>query len=355
MIKRKVILLFPNFSNGGAEKAFISYRDALSERYDVILLNLKAPAAKGIYRKHKVFKNYILVLLKCLYLICCNRKVELIIISFKGHVFYMPILAVIRYIGGLEFKIIFRESNDVMGYARNEIKSTSRYLLFKYILKKFPAACADVVICNSRRSQEGFTALITTPDDKVVTLYNPQNISRQTKPSIFKYHIAFVGRFEQQKDPLRFIDIVTMLPIEMRAVMVGNGSLLSKIKQRIDKSNLTERIKVVPYSPENVSQALSSSSIFVLTSKYEGMPNVVFEALSNGAQVLASKDASGPTEILPDRFLIKANQNSEFAEKIIASLNHSLEDLTSEERKKISYKFSRQSFVLGFDKMIKVL
>ena len=122
--------------------------------------------------------------------------------------------------------------------------------------------------------------------DKKGMLYenkiNPTEIEARCvkfKPTI-KYDLIYIGRFEEVKNPLRFIEIVKKLQeakFQISACMVGDGSLFIQCKDYCKNNNL--KIDLVGYQEEPLEYLLKSKCL-VITSKNEGIPMVALEAYS---------------------------------------------------------------------------
>ena len=80
-------------------------------------------------------------------------------------------------------------------------------------------------------------------------------------------------------------------------LIIGYGINKSIIKKKIDRYNLNKFIKIInnKYNPYPY---LRQSDLFVLSSKYEGLPNVILEAQTLKKYVISSDCPTGPKEIL---------------------------------------------------------
>src|SRR5262245_8068336 len=117
---------------------------------------------------------------------------------------------------------------------------------------------------------------------KSIQLRNIQE--RHTTPA---KHVGFLGRLEYQKDPFLFLDLLEHLP-DYTATMAGGGSLESAVKQEITHRGLAMRVRQVgTLSHQESLQILSTFDVLVLTSRWEGLPNVVLEAMYAGVPVVA--------------------------------------------------------------------
>ena len=110
---------------------------------------------------------------------------------------------------------------------------------------------------------------------------------------------------------------------EIQFIMVGEGPQLEKARAIVEDSEiLRERVHIVGYSPE-VSSYMMSFDCFVLTSKVEGLPNVIIEAKFSGLPVLTT-DAGGASECIDEGEtgqVAKSDSPSYLAETLLEMLN----------------------------------
>ncbi len=108
--------------------------------------------------------------------------------------------------------------------------------------------------------------------------------------------IVTVARFSPQKDYETLLLALSGLSAE--AWMIGEGPLLGKIKSLAEKLNLSARVKFKGFL-EDVEEALARGGIFVLSSRWEGLPLSVIEAMRAGLPVVAT-DVGGVRELVKD-------------------------------------------------------
>jgi len=78
---------------------------------------------------------------------------------------------------------------------------------------------------------------------------------------------------------------------------VGYGKKKDFLLNYINENNLQKKVKIVPYQT-NPYNLIKSSDIFILTSLYEGLPNVLLEAQVLKKFIISSNCPTGPREIL---------------------------------------------------------
>lgn len=111
--------------------------------------------------------------------------------------------------------------------------------------------------------------------------------------------ILFIGRMEPQKNPQLLIEAFRQLHKQdprLHLVMVGTGSLESSLRQAT--SDLPDHILWLGQR-DDVPGLLKAASCLALPSRWEGMPNVVMEAMAAGLPVVALA-AEGVSELLAD-------------------------------------------------------
>ena len=152
--KDNIILMFPNYSKGGAEKAASLYLKTLSNKFNVVLLRTNAPSSDVFPRQLILYVNYFRIFYRFLRLLSKLNSKRTFVISFKGHIVSIPLLAGLRIISNKKIKIIMRESNDILGFSHNEINSKFKKYIYVKVLKQVPSLFANLILCNSKQSRE---------------------------------------------------------------------------------------------------------------------------------------------------------------------------------------------------------
>jgi GalNAc-alpha-(1->4)-GalNAc-alpha-(1->3)-diNAcBac-PP-undecaprenol alpha-1,4-N-acetyl-D-galactosaminyltransferase len=112
--------------------------------------------------------------------------------------------------------------------------------------------------------------------------------------------IVSAGRLEPVKGYdvvlAAFACVASELPA-WRLVIVGEGSLLERLKQQADEIGIADRVDWLGYR-NDVERVLERASVVALASRYEGFPNVLLESLGMGTAVVATDCRSGPSEMI---------------------------------------------------------
>jgi glycosyltransferase involved in cell wall biosynthesis len=111
--------------------------------------------------------------------------------------------------------------------------------------------------------------------------------------------ILTVGRFVPEKDHPTLIRALSRVRehIDARLVIIGDGLLRGELERHVANSNLQNYVALLGRK-DNPLAYMSKSDIFVLSSKYEGLGNVLIEALASGCPIVATDCLSGPAEVL---------------------------------------------------------
>jgi glycosyltransferase involved in cell wall biosynthesis len=113
--------------------------------------------------------------------------------------------------------------------------------------------------------------------------------------------LLFVGRLDPQKGPFVLMAAAReLLPHhnDLHVLLVGDGPLAENLRKWVAKENLSDRIHFAGRR-NDVPSLLRAAEIFVLPSLWEGLPNVVLEAMAAGIPVVASR-VEGISDLLTD-------------------------------------------------------
>ncbi|MGE6203824.1 glycosyltransferase [Guptibacillus hwajinpoensis] len=132
---------------------------------------------------------------------------------------------------------------------------------------------------------------------KSIMVSNPVDISKikskaklELDEKVTEYDVVLLGRLVQEKNPLRFIEIVNRLAKinpDFKAVMIGDGSLRNECELKIKQLKLEKNIVLTGFMA-NPYKILSQAKMLCMTSVWEGYGLVAIEALALGLPVLAS-------------------------------------------------------------------
>lgn len=163
-----------------------------------------------------------------------------------------------------------------------KILLVSKSIIDEYIFKKFINKKVEVI-----------GNIVDT--NRVIKMSEEVNIQED-------YDIIFIGRLLEQKQPVKFIELINKLKNSnknIKAVMLGDGPLRTECEQEIEKYNLEENIDLKGFQ-KNPYAYLKKSKILCMTSEWEGYGLVAVEALSLGKPVIAT-NVGGIPSIVNDK------------------------------------------------------
>ncbi len=108
--------------------------------------------------------------------------------------------------------------------------------------------------------------------------------------------LVFAGRLAAQKDPGLLLDALALLP-DVRLILLGEGPLAGALQQQASRLGIAGRVVFAGFAA-NPLPWIAHAACLVLPSRYEGLGNVLIEALACGTPVVATDCPHGPGEIL---------------------------------------------------------
>ena len=95
----------------------------------------------------------------------------------------------------------------------------------------------------------------------------------------------------------RCLKLLNKSELIYKCCIIGDGDKKEYLQNYINSNNLEKSVKLIGYK-KNAEDYLNSADLFVLTSKFEGLPNVLLEAQSKNIPIISSDCPTGPKEIL---------------------------------------------------------
>nr|WP_321459185.1 glycosyltransferase [uncultured Vibrio sp.] len=314
-MSRSITLIIGGLRGGGAEKVCVTLANGLVEQgysVDLVVLSLN-----GAVREKELSPQVNLINLNvkhtrhssfAIYRYLKQAKPQMVL-SFNRQI--SVVLGIIRSVMRLDFTLISRNI-IFLSIAEAKKKGLWHGFIVKNLIKKF-YSLSDYFIAQSSAMKVDLVDYLGVEASRVEVINNPvcQIIaSHQMQISLgeaaietaIEDYLLCVGRLEEQKAfhyaIEAFSKVAPKYP-ELRLKIVGQGSLEIDLKKCAAKFNVSERVdfegfqeKMIPY--------YANAKATLLTSLFEGFPNVLVESITLGTPVVSFDCPSGPSEIIED-------------------------------------------------------
>lgn len=339
MSKKKLLILLSSFSGGGAERVTINLANHFyNNNIDVSFLvfsdsgEMKSEVNKDIKiyeMKSKRARYSLFTLSKKINEICPD-----IVFSTLGPL--NIVLLMIRHRLKSKPKIICREANFISIDKQRYSVLVKHMLSFLYKIY-YPKADVIVAQCEAMKEEiENFCEY--KKKSNVVRIYNPVNDVKidylKKEKNVYnskKINLVTVGRLTYQKGYDMLIDIFAELHKEYENAnlhLVGTGEMELELKNKVKTLNLENEIIFHGYQ-SNPYVYIEQADCFLLSSRWEGFPNVLIESIICETPIVSFNCKSGPNEIIPSNGvigeLVECFNENEFAEKIKKVLSTTFE------------------------------
>ncbi len=365
---KRILFVSPNLAAGGAQRQLINIANGFHRRgYEVSVFlfydkgNLRCSLDKDI----KIFSPFLIKVLERLrlfWVLYGTLRLLGVIMTEKPDLLYsrqwpkIPV-AIIGKI--LRVKTVSVEGNNL----EHTLLLRKRRLLFR--IRRLCAQLSDKVVANSS-SLACEVKEVFSLDSDVAVIYNGIDIEDIREKSKEEQSHKWLGTetplilaMGYLKDGQKgFSYLLEALEIVNRSrparlIIIGNGKKekLEELSMKLSISGKTDFFSTVP----NPFPYVAKADIFACSSLYEGLSNVILEALALGKPVISTNHKHGANEIIENGkngILVPIRDPQKMAQAILkvledAKLRRSLE----EEARKRSENFSREKMISGYEEV----
>lgn len=305
-----VAIYVPSLRGGGTERVMVTLANGFVDRslkVDLVLAQAEGPYLPAVDARVRIVdlkSHRVLVSLPGLvrYLRLTRPRSML---AAMHHANVIAILA--RLMSGVPTHVVVAERSTLSSISMQSINLWRRLVLR---LAGLTYRLADGVTAVSNGSADALADVIGLPRERIQVIYNPIDVeqirARSLEPIDHPWLepgqppvILAVGRLAEAKDYPTLIRAFARLRQQrfVRLVILGEGELRAQLETQIQAAGLTEDV-ALPGFAENPFSWMRRASVFVLSSAWEGLPNVLMQAMACGTSVVSTDCQSGPAEIL---------------------------------------------------------
>lgn len=307
----RISIFLPSLNGGGAERIMVTLANAFSargHRVDLVLASKRGPYLKDVSPTVRVVDLMVGRVIKALLPLARYMQQERpdAMLSAMSHANVIVLLA--RKLSKARIRLVVSERGLISGeYAiAKGIAARVNYRLIRWL---YPGA--DGICAVSQAASKDLATFARLPLQRVQTLYNPFDLSRIAQLAVepldhpwFKPGqppvLLAIGRLNEAKDfPVlirAFAQLHQYRPA--RLVILGEGELRPQLENLLLQLNLGPDAVQLPGFVSNPYAWLARCSLFVLSSRREGLPGALIEAMACGTPVVSTNCLSGPDEIL---------------------------------------------------------
>mgnify|MGYP004595312957 CR=1 FL=1 len=303
---KKIAIIIQNLNGGGAERTAANLSLYFSEKYEVHLIVFDGRVINyphgGMLHDLKVYPS--------------KSKVQKAINVIRRVI--KTSLLKRKY--GIEATISLMEESNIVNLLSNSgdkkitsirnFESKSSYnSFFEKIVMSLVRHKSDCVVALSKGVEDDLVDNCGIPKDIVTTIYNPcdgELLREKAKKhaddakKMVEYSVSTMGRLTNQKGQWHLIrafkKVVEEIP-EAKLYIFGQGILEEKLKKLASDLDIANNVEFMGFV-EAPHAYIANSKAFVFPSLYEGLGNVLLEAMACGVACVATDCYSGPREVM---------------------------------------------------------
>lgn len=264
------------------------------------------------------------------------------VVSFIGRINALVLSATI----GIDVPLLVSERNDPRHDGRSK-------LMQRYCNKIYRRASA--IAFQTEYEKKCFDSVLY---EKSYIIPNPVEITKPLKSDENEFELSTAGRLVEQKNHFLLIDAVAKVKKkypQVKCYIYGEGELREKLEKQVARLGLKNNV-FLPGNKTDINKWVAKSSIFVMTSNYEGLSNALIEAMMLGKACI-STSYPGIEELITNNengMLVQCGDSEGLANAIIALMEkENLRRKLASNALHSSKKFEKDYVVTQWKKVIK--
>ncbi len=306
----KISIFLPALHGGGAERSMLSLAGGFAARghaVDLVLARAVGPylaeIPEGVTLVDLQSKGTVASLPALVRYLRQQRPDGMVSALSRANI--VAILA--RRLAGTPHRLVVNEQNTLTQWAKDSdnwrSRMTPRFASLSY-------RWADAVVAVSQGVADDLMHVRKVPAKRIEVIFNPGATSEVLrKASLPLQHdwfvegeppvIVAVGSLSPQKDFENLLHAFARVRSrqEVRLIILGEGDERPKLEALVRSLDIEDDVRM-PGFVENPYAYMHRAAAFVLSSRFEGLPTVLVEALTCGTPLVATDCPSGPREIL---------------------------------------------------------
>ncbi|PMC00615.1 glycosyltransferase family 4 protein [Streptococcus sp. UMB0029] len=315
--------------SGGGERVAVSLANELTKKYEVHLIGITTKQSDLFFEinsqvkysnffDHRVrLSKNILKISKMLKKYFLDNEIE---VAFGIGIFANIFLSLSGI--GISTKVVLCDHTNSITANRELSQKVQRYVGTKL---------ADKIITLTQEDRKNYIRKYGISENRIAYIYN----WKENRLSNIPYNdestkIVTVGRFDYQKGYEYLIQVAEKVLAKMPDwtwEIYGSGKQdeVDKIKDLIIKNDLQDKL-VIKGLEKNQDMIYGDKGIYVMTSRYEGLPLVLLEAQQYNLPIVSFRCPTGPNEIVEDGvngYLIDCYDTDKMSEKLLELMKDS--------------------------------
>lgn len=342
-MEKKIAIYIPSLRGGGAERVMLNLAKGFADQG--IQVDLVLAKAEGAYLP-QVPPNINMVDLKASRVLFSlpalvgylRRHKPAAIFSALNHANVIAVWAV--KLARVKTRIIVGEHSTL---SRSLLHPQNRRARLVPYLMRYAYSQADEIVAVSRGVAQDLAAVLGIRYEDIRVIYNPvvdENLLEKSKADLNHQWfqpgqppvILAVGRLTEAKDFPNLIQAFAEVRKKCRArlMILGEGEKRAELEKMVVDLGL-EKDVAMPGFVDNPYPYMRRAKVVVLSSKWEGLPTVLVEALACGTAVVSTDCPSGPREILRDGkygILVPVRDSEQLGKAILQVISDKVKEKT---------------------------